>query len=89
MGKLLATEFNGRLFSIYREKPLSGELARSETVRQVTPRTMNPELAYFRTIFNELLRLDEWNAPHPLAKIRLFKTEKREMAFISLNEIEK
>ncbi|MEH0833285.1 tyrosine-type recombinase/integrase [Pectobacterium cacticida] len=89
MGKPLATEFNARLFSTYREKRLSGELARSETVKQVTPRTMNLELAYFRAMFNELIRLDEWNAPHPLAKIRPFRTEESEMAFLSLDEIEK
>ena len=60
MGNPLATEFNAKIFASYREQRLSGKITRSTRVKTVTPRTVNLELAYFRAMFNELRRLDEW-----------------------------
>ncbi|CNI68330.1 TPA: tyrosine-type recombinase/integrase [Yersinia enterocolitica] len=88
MGKPLATEFNAKLFSQYREKRLSGELQRNTRVKKVSPRTVNLELAYFRAMFNELIRLDEWKAEHPLKNVRPYRTDESEMAFLRLEEID-
>jgi len=60
MGNPLATEFNAKIFAAYREQRLSGKITRSSRVKTVTPRTVNLELAYFRAMFNELRRLDEF-----------------------------
>ncbi|MEQ4641219.1 tyrosine-type recombinase/integrase [Providencia rettgeri] len=87
MGDPLATEFNAKMFSVYREKRLSGEVTRTERLKTVTPRTVNLELAYFRAMFNELIRLDEWGLEHPLAKVRSYKTDEQEMAFLTDDEI--
>lgn len=73
MGDPLATEFNAKIFSTYREQRLSGKITRSDRVKTVTPRTVNLELAYFRAMFNELKRLDDWTAPNPLENVREFK----------------
>jgi integrase len=59
MGEPLAHDFDAQMFSRYREKRLKGEYARSNRVKEVSPRTLNLELAYFRAVFNELNRLGE------------------------------
>ncbi|WP_433587059.1 phage integrase [Providencia alcalifaciens] len=87
MGSPLASEFSAKLFSIYREKRISGKLKRTERLDAVSPRTMNLELAYFRAMFNELKRLGEWKHDNPVESIRSFKTEEAEMAFLNLDEI--
>lgn len=87
MGNPLATEFNAKIFASYREQRLSGKITRSTRVKTVTPRTVNLELAYFRAMFNELRRLDEWTAPNPLENMREFKISESEMAYLTNEEI--
>lgn len=48
---------------------------------------MNLDLAYFRAMFNELRRLDEWTAPNPLENVREFKISESEMAYLTIEEI--
>lgn len=87
MGNPLATEFNAKLFATYREQRLSGKITRSDRVKSVTPRTVNLELAYFRAMFNELKRLDDWIAPNPLENIREFKIDEAELSWLTVDEI--
>lgn len=89
MGKPLATEFTAKMFSRYREKRLKGEFPRSKRVAIVSPRTMNLELAYFLACFNELGRLEEWKGENPLKNVRAFTTDESEMAYLTIEEIEK
>ncbi|WP_441845880.1 phage integrase, partial [Proteus mirabilis] len=87
MGESLATEFNAKLFSVYREKRLSGKITRADRIKSVAPRTTNLELAYFRAMFNELHRLGEWKDDNPLKNVRSFRTDESEMAFLSDEQI--
>ncbi|HBX9961100.1 tyrosine-type recombinase/integrase [Klebsiella variicola] len=87
MGNPLATEFNAKLFATYREQRLSGKITRSDRVKSVTPRTVNLELAYFRAMFNELKRLDDWIAPNPLENVREFKIDEAELAWLTVDEV--
>lgn len=87
MGNPLATEFNAKLFATYREQRLSGKITRSDRVKSVTPRTVNLELAYFRAMFNELKRLDDWSAPHPLENVREFKIDEVELSWLTVEEV--
>lgn len=87
MGDPLAHEFDATMFSLYRKKRLSGEISRTPRVKQVSPRTMNLELAYFRAVFNELKRLGHWKAENPLTGIRAFKSEEAELAYLERDEI--
>ena len=75
------------MFSRYREKRLKGEHARSNRVKEVSPRTLNLELAYFRAVFNELNRLGEWKGENPLKNMRPFRTEEMEMAWLTHDQI--
>ncbi|MBR7475929.1 site-specific integrase, partial [Klebsiella pneumoniae] len=72
--------------SPYREQRLSGKITRSDRVKAVTPRTVNLELAYFRAMFNELKRLDDWTAPNPLENVREFKIAEIELAWLTVEE---
>ncbi|MFU0445244.1 tyrosine-type recombinase/integrase [Pseudocitrobacter faecalis] len=89
MGEPLAHEFDATMFSLYRKKRLSGEIARTARVKQVSPRTMNLELAYFRAVFNELKRLGHWKLENPLTNVRPFKSEEAELAYLEHDEIER
>lgn len=87
MREPLAKDFSAQSFSAYREKRLSGDYARSARVKEVSPRTLNLELAYFRAVFNELARLGDWKGDNPLKNVRPFRTEESEMAFLSKQQI--
>lgn len=87
MGNPSAHEFNATMFSLYRKKRLSGEICRTERVKQVSPRTMNLELAYFRAVFNELKRLGHWKLDNPLINVRPFKSEEAELVYLEGSEI--
>lgn len=87
MGEPLARDFDAQMFSRYRERRLKGDYARTTRVKTVSPRTMNLELAYFRAVFNELIRLGEWKSDNPLKSIRPFRTEEIEMAYLTGNQI--
>ncbi|BEN60930.1 integrase [Serratia marcescens] len=87
MGDPTAHEFNATMFSNYRKKRLSGEIIRTARVKQVSPRTMNLELAYFRAVFNELKRLGHWKLDNPLADLRPFKSEEAELSYLEEDEI--
>ncbi|EKY3167848.1 tyrosine-type recombinase/integrase [Cronobacter sakazakii] len=87
MGEPTAHEFNATIFSLYRKKRISGALVRTNRVKQVSPRTMNLELAYFRAVFNELKRLGHWKHENPLINVRPFKSEEGELAYLEQPEI--
>ncbi|WP_433647139.1 phage integrase [Kosakonia pseudosacchari] len=87
MGEPLARDFDAQMFSRYREKRLKGDYARSNRVKEVSPRTLNLELAYFRAVFNELTRLGEWKSENPLKNMRPFRTEEMEMAWLTQDQI--
>lgn len=87
MGEPLARDFDAQMFSRYREKRLKGDYARSNRVKEVSPRTLNLELAYFRAVFNELNRLGEWKGENPLKNMRPFRTEEMEMAWLTHDQI--
>ncbi len=87
MGSPSAHEFNSTMFSAYRKKRMSGEIARTSRVKKVSPRTMNLELAYFRAMFNELRRLGHWKKSNPLEQLRPFKSEEAELAYLEADEI--
>lgn len=87
MGDPMAHEFDATMFSLYRKKRLSGEISRTSRVKQVSPRTMNLELAYFRAVFNELKRLGQWKMENPLSNVRAFKSEEAELAYLERDEI--
>ncbi|WP_338491996.1 tyrosine-type recombinase/integrase [Erwinia aphidicola] len=87
MGNPLARDFDAQMFSRYRERRLKGNFARSNRVKKVAPRTLNLELAYFRAVFNELIRLGEWKGDNPIKSVRPFRTEESEMAYLTGEQI--
>jgi len=89
MGEPNAREFTSTMFSSYRKKRLTGEIVRTTRVTQVSPRTMNLELAYFRAVFNELKRLGHWKLDNPLSDLRPFKSEEAELSYLEDDEIKR
>lgn len=90
MGNPRATDVTANLFSVYRERRLSGDIIRFNRKRPLAPitsSTANVELAYFVALFNELKRLGEWNADNPLEQLRPYVTSESEMAFLQPEEI--
>lgn len=55
----------------------------------ITPATMNRELAYVRAMFNTLSELGHWTKPNPVEKVRAFRVQEAELAWLDFQRIEK
>lgn len=51
-------------------------------------KTLNNQLGYLRSMYNELNRLQEIDYPNPLANVRMLKLQERELSFLSLDQIQ-
>lgn len=49
--------------------------------------TLNHEHTYLSAVFNELIRQGEWKHENPLKKLRKFKLDEQELAFLSQEQI--
>ena len=89
LGDPVASELTAGDFTKYREARLKGEVRNEDgaLMSPVKPRTVNLELAYFRAMFNELKRLDDWSAPNPLENVREFKIDEAELAWLTVEEV--
>lgn len=83
----IAQNFTSKEFTDYRTKRLNGELYRTERVKTVAPRTLNLELTYLKSMFNELIRLGEWTLKNPVERIRQFRIDEQEMAYLTPEQI--
>lgn len=50
--------------------------------------TINREHSYLRAVFNELRRLGQWSRPNPLVDVRQFKTNERELTYLTHGQID-
>lgn len=76
------------------QNPVPGQVkARFDEYRQAriaegkSLQTVNREHAYLRAVFNELKRLGHWNRENPVADIRQFRTQERELSFLTAQQI--
>lgn len=79
MGNPVADRFTVEMFAAYRTKRL-GE--------GITQNSVNREHAYLRAMLNELRRLGHWKKPNPLADLRQFKIQEKELSFLTLVQID-
>lgn len=78
MGDPVADRFTASTFADYRTKRIAAG---------ITLNNLNREHAYLRAVFNELNSLGFWKKENPLAKLRQFKIQERELSFLSLAQI--
>ncbi|MGV0986749.1 MAG: phage integrase [Limnohabitans sp.] len=78
MGDPFADRFTVNTFATYRTERLAAGIA---------PNSVNREHAYLRSVFNELRRLGQWKKPNPLAELRQFKIEERELSYLTAEQI--
>ena len=92
MGDPIAIDITAKDWAHYRDRRLRGLIDNgfntSEKSRKVTTGTVNCEHAFLRAVFNELKRLGELNYPNPLENIREFDQPEREMAWLTLDQVE-
>lgn len=90
MGDPLAREFTAQQFATYRDQRLSGQIVFPSNNRApvVTMATVNNEHARLLAMFNELIRLDQWQGDNPIKKLRGFKETEREMAWLTHAQID-
>lgn len=79
IGNPVADQFKVDLFAKYRAKRLA---------EGISANNLNREHAYLRSVFNELRRLGQWKGENPLALVRQFKIEERELSYLTLEQIE-
>ncbi|MEZ0233084.1 MAG: tyrosine-type recombinase/integrase [Methylophilaceae bacterium] len=78
LGNPTGDRFTAEDFSTYRSKRLEAGISAN---------FINRDHAYLRAVFNELKRLGQWKGDNPLAKIRQFKIEERELSYLTLEQI--
>jgi site-specific recombinase XerD len=78
MGNPTADRFTVNTFATYRTERLAAGIA---------PNSVNREHAYLRSVFNELRRLGQWKKANPLAELRQFKVEERELSYLTSDQI--
>jgi integrase len=77
MSNPIADQFTVTTFSKYRTERLAAG---------ISPNSVNREHAYLRSIFNELRRLGQWKKPNPLAEMRQFKIQERELSYLTTEQ---
>jgi len=55
----------------------------------ISQNNLNREHAYLRAVFNELTRFGYWKEANPLAKVRQFKIQERELSYLTTAQIDK
>ncbi|WP_287917354.1 tyrosine-type recombinase/integrase [Comamonas sp.] len=78
MGNPVADRFTVNTFATYRTDRLAAGIA---------PNSVNREHAYLRSVFNELRRLGQWGRSNPLAELRQFKVQERELSYLTVDQI--
>lgn len=78
LGNPTADTFNVNLFVGYRSQRLN---------QGISANNLNREHGYLRAVFNELRRLGYWKKENPLALVRQFKIEERELSYLTLEQI--
>lgn len=96
MGDPIAHKVTSEFYTEFRRKRMAGGLETTPGIsggkrksRPCTENTCNHDLSYFKSMFNELIRLENWRKENPLAKIRPLKFDQAQLSFLSLGQIEK
>lgn len=77
LGNPRVSKFTASMFANYREKRLT----------EVSISTINHETRYLRAVFSELIRLDLFKGSNPMAKIRTFREDERELCYLDAAQI--
>lgn len=78
LGDPLADKFTPEVFAIYRRKRMDEGISQNN---------LNREHSYLRAVFNELSRLGYWKTENPLANIRQFKIQEKELTYLTDEQI--
>lgn len=80
LGNPYADKFTPEMFASYRRKRLEEGISQNN---------LNREHSYLRSVFNELTRLGYWKSENPLAKIRQFKIQEKELTYLTTEQIKR
>lgn len=78
LGDPLADKFTPEIFAVYRRKRMDEGISQNN---------LNREHSYLRAVFNELSRLGYWKSENPLANIRQFKIQEKELTYLTDEQI--
>lgn len=82
LGDPIASKFTTKDFTHYRAKRLTDHFGKA-----VSENTVNHETAYLRAVYNELIRLGEWQLKNPIKNVRMIKFDEKEMGWLNKEEI--
>ncbi|MES2832484.1 MAG: tyrosine-type recombinase/integrase [Pseudomonadota bacterium] len=80
LGDPVADKFSPEIFASYRRKRINEGISQNN---------LNREHSYLRSVFNEMTRLGYWKGENPLAKIRQFKIQERELTYLTMEQIQR
>ncbi|MGF1700411.1 tyrosine-type recombinase/integrase [Photobacterium makurazakiensis] len=84
MGNPIAANCRGKDYTHYRANRTNILVGDG---RAVSPQTQNLELTLLKAVFNELIRVKEWELPNPFADVKKIRVGDSELAFLSPEEI--
>ena len=83
LGNPIAEQFTNKMFSDYRAMRLRG----TPTLKAVKPSTANRELAYIRSMFNELISQGHWDGDNPVSAIKTLKEPDSELTYYNIEQL--
>jgi len=78
LGNPFAVQFTAKQFADYRASRLDDG---------VSANTINHDHSYLRAVFNELIRLGDWQFTNPLLTVRRLKTVETELSYLTHSDI--
>lgn len=78
LGNPQASQLTGALYTAHRGRELT---------RGVAGKTLNNQLGYLRSVYNELFRLGDISYSNPLANVRPLKLQERALTYLTLDQI--
>lgn len=60
---------------------------RAQRIQDVSENTANHDLAYLRAVFNELIRLGEYQDKNPLSGLRAFRIDQSELSYLDPDQV--
>ncbi|SES03426.1 Site-specific recombinase XerD [Vreelandella subterranea] len=65
----------------------ASELRQKRLEAGITPNTVNHDHAHLRAVFNQLIRLGEWNTANPFAKMQPLRLDEKELTYLTDEEL--
>ncbi|MGD8230758.1 phage integrase [Vibrio sp. TRT 1302] len=87
LGNPIASHLTSKEFAYYRAN--RENQGRGRSGKSIAPSSNNRDLATFKSMFNKLIKLNEWALPNPLSQVDMLKLPETDLTFLRESQIVK